>query len=27
VYDLVFEGVEWFAARGGATATVRMDVR
>jgi hypothetical protein len=27
VYDLVFEGVDWFAARGGATATVLMDVR
>jgi hypothetical protein len=26
-YDLVFEGVDWFAARGGTTATVLMDVR
>jgi hypothetical protein len=27
VYDLVFEGVEWFAARGGAAASVPIDVR
>lgn len=27
VYDLVFEGVDWFAARGGATSTVRIDIR